>query len=74
MEDLSLAVYVRDHYNPNMFVQILVTTLLHRPDTSGMSVPCMAQVTPELYIDEDTLGLVKEENFVNPVELQVSSF
>lgn len=73
LEDfLSLAVYVRDRYNPYVFLHILLTVLLHRPDTSGMSVPCMAQVNPEIYIDEDTLGRVAEENFVNPTELQVS--
>lgn len=70
---MSLAVYCRDRFNPYAFLHILLIVLTNRPDTSGMSAPCLAQVTPELFFDTDTLGRVTEENFVVPAELHVSS-
>lgn len=36
-----------------------------------MAVPCLAQVTPELFFDTDSLGRVTEENFVVPAGLHV---
>lgn len=58
---LSVAVYCRDHVNPNMFIYALSVAILHRPDTKDLPVPPLTEVFPDKYMDSSIFSRAKEE-------------
>ncbi|KAL7300486.1 hypothetical protein TKK_0006488 [Trichogramma kaykai] len=67
LEDLvSLAAYCRDRVNAQMFVYSLSVAILHRPDTKHLSVPQLAEIFPDKYMESSIFHRAREEANVVP--------
>jgi tyrosinase len=48
---LSVAAYVRDRINPQLFNYALSVVLLHRKDTKGLKIPSFVETFPDKFVD-----------------------
>lgn len=63
---LSVAAYVRDRINPQLFNYALSVALLHRKDTKGIELPSFVETFPDKFVDPKVVSRAREDLSVLP--------
>lgn len=63
---LSVAAYVRDRINPQLFNYALSVTTLHRKDTKGLKIPTFVETFPDKFMDSKILRKAREDVTIVP--------
>lgn len=63
---LSVAAYVRDRINPQLFNYALSVVMLHREDTKGIEIPSFAETFPDKFVDPKVVSRAREDLNVLP--------
>lgn len=67
IDDLtSVAAYVRDRINPQLFNYALSVALLHRKDTKGVKIPNFVETFPDKFIDPKIIRQAREDATIVP--------
>lgn len=67
IDDLtSVAAYVRDRINPQLFNYALSVATLHRKDTKGVKVPTFVETFPDKFMDPKIIRQAREDVNVLP--------
>jgi tyrosinase len=65
-ELLSVAAYVRDRINPQLFNYALSVATIHREDTKGVDIPAYVETFPDKFVDPQIVRRVREDLAVIP--------
>lgn len=64
---LSASVYCRERINPYLLVYAMSVAIIHRKDTQNMSLPSLAEVFPDKFMDRGIFSKArKEANIIPP--------
>lgn len=63
---LSVAAYVRDRINPQLFSYALSVTTLHRKDTKGLKIPTFVETFPDKFMDPRIVRKAREDATIIP--------
>lgn len=63
---LSVAAYVRDRINPQLFNYAFSVVLLHREDTKGVKIPSFAETFPDKFVDPKIFPRAREDLNIMP--------
>ncbi|KAJ8969865.1 hypothetical protein NQ314_001549, partial [Rhamnusium bicolor] len=67
VEDLlAVAIYAREHLNPQLFSYAYAVALLHRPDTQKLPIPSVVHNFPDKFVENRVIGRAREET---PIEI-----
>lgn len=73
-ELISMALYVRDQVNSQLFTYAYSVALTHRNDTDNIELPTLLEIFPAKFVKRSSLNTAREETFVLPENLRVKIF
>ncbi|CRK98947.1 CLUMA_CG012103, isoform A [Clunio marinus] len=63
---LSVAAYLRDRINPQLFNYALSVATLHRKDTKGIDIPTFVETFPDKFMDPRVIQQAREDATIVP--------
>lgn len=72
-ELISLALYVRDRVNPELFTYAYSVTLNNRMDTDRIELPNFVETFPNAFFSRDMMRAFRKETFSVPEKLRVTN-